>query len=52
MQGLTTGDRALDRSEAFMVENGKTAWNLAAMTTITFGVAPDPEDGGKFKSIV
>jgi hypothetical protein len=33
-----------------MVDNGKLAWEQAAMATITIGVAPNPDDPTKMKT--
>ncbi|KAF6747261.1 hypothetical protein DFP72DRAFT_1175078 [Ephemerocybe angulata] len=35
---------ALSRVEAFMVENGRLMWDYCAMTTITIGIVPDPNN--------
>ncbi|KAJ3525307.1 hypothetical protein NMY22_g10631 [Coprinellus aureogranulatus] len=43
---------ALDRVNAFMVDNAKMYWDYAGMTTITVGVAPDPENPDKLRSRV
>ncbi|KAJ3497860.1 hypothetical protein NMY22_g19657 [Coprinellus aureogranulatus] len=43
---------ALDRVNLFMVENAKMYWDYTGMTTITVGVAPDPENPEKLRSRV
>ncbi|KAF6758783.1 hypothetical protein DFP72DRAFT_1064302 [Ephemerocybe angulata] len=45
-------EEALKRVEAFMVENSRHIWNQCAMTTITIGVAPDPQNPQKLISRV